>query len=136
MKPKLQERISCNWVALKKKKRNQDGPCAPGKELWRRKGSLTQETPFTSWEISQDRRGLQRLRGECSSWTVAGKAERDQYGGSRLTPCAPQPKMYICWYMPGLGAATLVSEDRAWKRTGTGSAETARMGLVCGPSCN
>lgn len=32
--------------------------------------------PFTSWEISLDRQELQKLRGECSTQTVAGRTER------------------------------------------------------------
>ena len=41
----------------KKKKRNRDGTWAPGRELWKKKGSFTLGTAFNSWEISQDRQG-------------------------------------------------------------------------------
>lgn len=71
----LQERSPCNWVRpKKKKKRNQDRTCFPGRELWR--GSSP-----SSWTLellqqleigSGTDRGF-RAKEECGSQTATGR---------------------------------------------------------------
>ena len=55
---KGQEHLHITSYDKRKKKweRNQDGTCAPGRELWKRKGSCTLGSPLTSREIVWDRR--------------------------------------------------------------------------------
>ena len=111
------------------------GPVPLGGSCEKGKVPSPREPPSLAGRSARTEREIQRLRGECSSWTAAGKTERDQYRGSWPNPCAPQPKMSICWCMQGLGAETgfrgqSLGEDWGWK------CGDSLKGLECGPSHN
>ena len=56
IQPKLQERSPHNQVGPNNNnKSNLDETCNPERESWKNKGSVTLGTPFTSWDINQDR---------------------------------------------------------------------------------
>ena len=49
-------------------------------------------------EQSGQRRGLQRLRGECSDWFVTGRTEGDLHRRPVTPlPLASQPEIHVCW---------------------------------------
>ena len=49
-------------------------------------------------EQSGQRRGLQRLRGECNDWFVAGRTEGNLHRRPVMPlPLASQPEIHVCW---------------------------------------
>lgn len=125
---KLQERLPGNSVEWKGEKCNRDGTCALGKELWRRKVSLTLGTSSVSWEVSCDREGTLEFqrRGECISHLAAGRTGRNQHAWSLPSCCTFQPKIHACWGGQQLGAEIQASADRPGEKTWFGYTETAR----------
>ena len=57
------------------KKRTHDGISIPGGELKERRGSHTQESPFTVGRSAGTEKELQGIRQECSNWSMKGRTE-------------------------------------------------------------
>ena len=97
-----------------------EGSCERGK------GPSPWESPSPAGRSGRTDRELQRLRGECSSWLTADRAERDEHRHSWPPPRTPEPKTHVRWYMWEPGAEGRASDDRPRERTGVGHAERAQ----------
>ena len=111
--PKVPERSPRNQVGWKKEegKRKRKGsrmrPVPLVREMKERRGSCIRGTTLTGRKFSWNRRGtLGAIGGECSNWSVAGRAEWDIYWWSMPQPCMPQPEMCVCQWGWGLSAGT------------------------------
>lgn len=115
-------------VGLKEKKRgNQDWTCTPGRELWKRKGSLIPETSFPCWESAETDRELQGPQeSEAAGLCQVGQGETSiVFSHCHITAPPTQPKRPICWCVQQLGAETQTSVGRPGERTQCGCSETA-----------
>ena len=73
----MQERSPPNRVGRKKENRNRDGICAPGRVLWKRKGSLTLGSRFTSREDQRGEKGSFRSLEESAAACVQQEEHRE-----------------------------------------------------------
>ena len=86
----MQERSPHNRVGEKKEKGNWDRICTPGRELWKRKCSLTRENASPAGEISVERESF-RGSGENAA---SGLQQVEQREACTEGPshCSPQPE--------------------------------------------
>lgn len=118
----------------RKKRRELGWYLSPGREIWRRVGSLTLGDPFTGRQIGQDTGGIQRFGEECRNCFAVGREERELHGGSWQSCCSPQPQMHLLvsrgWVLRLRLWRTDLERElglTAWRQPG---------GLECGPSHN
>ena len=124
----------------KKKKGNRERTWAPGRDLWKKKGSFTLGTAFN--RLARTDRALRRLREKCSRWLVAGRTKKGQHRWSWPPHCTTRPKMGVfCWCAQGLGAETRLqwtalgkglglaaqTQSAAWPRPQTGVCKGRRL---------
>ena len=116
IQPKLQERLPCTGRA-KKKGIGMGHSYTPGRDLWKRKDSLTLGTPFANWEISWAEGEIQRLSGESAAGSeLAEQIETSIHGPGHLT-AYPSPRAAAAGVPSG---NTQTSADRPGYRTKVG----------------
>lgn len=109
----------------KKKKGNRDRTWAPGRDLWKKKGSFTLGTAFNSWEISQDRQGPPEAQRKVQP-LACGRQNQEGPAQMVLTTSLHYPAqdgslLLVC---TGAGCWNSTSVDCPGERTGACCPET------------
>ena len=86
------------WKNKIKKEAERQLPACTGGGSCKREGSCILWSPFTGW----DRKRASAAQRKCSSWTVAGRTEREREscteGPDRLAG-VPSPRTRVCWWL-------------------------------------
>ena len=84
---------------------------------------LHPRSPFTGWEISQDRKEVSEAQKRVHRQLAAGRTQRPEQR-VLTTSMTPQLEMLACWCAKQLGAKTQASADRPGERSQPGCAKT------------
>lgn len=127
------------------------GPACLGEICEKRKVSSPWEPPLLTERSVWTERGLQKLRGECSSRLVADRTGRDKNRQSLPHHCTFQPETHVCQCAQRLGAKNRASAERPgeqltiwrqseapgmWHKTQVGVCTGQSLGLPKEPQCH
>lgn len=98
-------------------------PVPPTRDLWKKKGSRTLQSPFIGCKISQDRWGALKPRRRARQPVCRMKTDLHRW--SVLLLCTPQTEMCFCRCKQGPGDESQALEVRPGENSGVGCVETA-----------